>query len=232
MAKIIGNMVIRNEADKWLRPVLERVMGQVDALVITDDCSTDNTVEIAREFTDKIQVMPEPIFSTNEGALRQKSWEFLEDQINIADDWWVLAIDADEMLFETRHRLRDLVNQTRFDVLSIEFYHMWSPTHFRVDKAWRPHGSSRLFRYLPGGHFLDRALACGSEPTYVRQLIMEGKYLASTGLLMKHLSYMTEEGKLSKYQRYSVIDGGAFHANAHIESIVDPDPVLVEWPFE
>jgi hypothetical protein len=173
--------------------------------------------------------MSEPIFATNEGKLRQLSWEFLESHITEGEDWWVLAIDADEMLYETRHKLKDLVAQKRFDVLSIEFYHMWSPTHFRVDKAWRPHGSSRLFRYYPGGKFLDRALACGSEPTYVRQLIMENKYLASTGLLMKHLSYMTDEGKSSKYERYTKIDGGAFHANAHIESIVDQNPVLVEW---
>lgn len=229
MTRIMANMVIRNEADKWLRPVLERVASQVDAICITDDCSDDNTVDIAKEFTPLVQTMSEPIFATNEGKLRQLSWEFLEQHVDATDDWWVLAIDADEMLYETRHRLRDLVAQKRFDVLSIEFYHMWSPTHFRVDKAWRPHPSSRLFRYFPGGSFLDRALACGSEPTYVRQLIMEGKYLGSTGLLMKHLSYMTDEGKSSKYERYTKIDGGAFHANAHIESIIDKDPVLVEW---
>jgi hypothetical protein len=66
----------------------------------------------------------------------------------------------------------------------------------------------------------------------VRDLIREGKYLSSTGLMMKHLSYMNEEGKQSKYERYTKIDGGAYHANAHIESIVDPNPVLVEWSYE
>jgi glycosyltransferase involved in cell wall biosynthesis len=135
MSRIIANMVVRNEADKWLESVLERVMTQVDELCLTDDCSTDNTVEIARKFTDKIQVMSEPIFATNEGALRQKSWDFLEQHVDTNDDWWVLAIDADEMLYETRHSLEELTNQKRFDVLSIEFYHMWSDTHFRVDKA-------------------------------------------------------------------------------------------------
>lgn len=229
---IMANFVVRNEADKWLRPVLERVANQVDAICVTDDCSTDDTVAIAKEFTSNIQVMSEPTFSTNEGKLRQQSWEFLEQHVDAKDDWWVLAIDADEMLYETRHSLQDLTAQKRFDVLSIEFYHMWSPTHFRVDKAWRPHPSSRLFRYYPGGFFLDRALACGSEPTYVRDLIMAGKYLSTTGLIMKHLSYMTEEGKRSKYERYTKIDGGAFHANAHIESIIDQDPVLVEWSYE
>lgn len=229
---IVANFVVRNEAEKWLRPVLERVANQVDMICVTDDCSTDNTVEIAREFTANIQVMPEPTFSTHEGKLRQRSWEFLEQHVDTHDDWWVLAIDADEMLYETRYPLRDLTAQKKFDVLSIEFYHMWSPTHFRIDKAWRPHPSSRLFRYYPGGSFLDRALACGSEPTYVRDLIMEGRYFSTTGLIMKHLSYMTEEGKQSKYDRYTKIDGGAFHANAHIESIIDKDPVLVEWTYE
>ena len=232
MAKLIANMVIRNEADKWLRPVLERVASQVDALCVTDDCSDDDSVSIVKEYTDLVQVMPEATFSTNEGKLRQQSWNFLEQHVSTNDDWWVLAIDADEMLYETKYSLEELIDQRQFDVMSIEFYHMWSETQFRVDKAWRPHCSTRLFRYFPHGKFLDRELACGSEPTYVMDLVMQRRYFQSTGLLMKHLSYMTEEGKRSKYDRYTKIDGGAFHANAHIESIIDPNPVLVDWPLD
>jgi hypothetical protein len=46
---------------------------------------------------------------------------------------------------------------------------------------------------------------------------------------MKHLSYIKDEDKKAKFDRYMKLDGGAFHANNHILSIMDEDPVLVDW---
>ena len=46
---------------------------------------------------------------------------------------------------------------------------------------------------------------------------------------MKHLGYVKDEDKISKHQRYSTLDGGEFHALDHINSIVDPNPVLIDW---
>lgn len=232
MTKIVANMVIKDEADKWLVPVLERVLSQVDLLCVTDDCSSDDSADIAERMGAKVQRMPESTFETHEGRLRQTSWEFLERQITHDEPWWVLAIDADEMLYETLMPLRELIDQDYFDVLAIRFFHMWNETQFRVDKAWVPNNSSRLFRYFEDGVFAQRQLACGSEPTYVTEAIRRGKFFTNTGLSMKHLSYMTDEGKRSKFDRYTKIDGGAFHANDHILSIMDESPVLVDWPFD
>lgn len=232
MTKIVANMVIRNEADKYLKPVLERLASQVDLICVTDDCSDDDSAAIAESYGAKVQVMSTPIFATNEYALRQASWDFLDTQVTNDEPWWVLAIDADEMMYETAHPMRELIEINGFEVISIDFYHMWTPTQFRVDKAWHPHGSSRLFKYYTDGLFKNQALACGSEPMYVQQLIRRGRFLQGSGLVMKHLSYMDEEGKRSKYERYAKIDGGLYHANAHIESIMDPDPVLVDWRWD
>lgn len=228
MVKIVANLIGRNESDKYLRPVLERVAKQVDLITFTDDCSTDDTADIAASYGAKVFRMNEPTFSSNEGKLRQASWEHLERQITPGDEWYVLAIDCDEMLFQTTHTLHDLA-ATNSKVFNIIFFHMWNETQFRYDKAWRPHPSSRFFQYLPGGFFLDRALACGSEPTYVQQLIRQGYYMEDSGLLMKHLSYIKDEDKQAKYDRYAKIDGGAFHANTHLESILDTNPSLADW---
>lgn len=229
MTRLIANMVVRNEADNYLPQVLERLSKQVDVICVTDDCSDDNTAQLAASYGAIVHKMAEPTFASNEGALRQASWEFLESVIGDDHDWFVLAIDADEELYETQYTLRDLAEQSMFDVINIDFYHMWNETQFRIDKAWRPHGSSRMFRYLSNGVFQQRQLACGSEPTYVQTLIKAGKYLPSSGLRMKHLSYIRDEDKKSKFERYMKLDGGAFHANAHILSIMDEDPVLVDW---
>jgi hypothetical protein len=46
---------------------------------------------------------------------------------------------------------------------------------------------------------------------------------------MQHLGYMRDEDKQAKYERYSTIDRGEFHNINHINSIIDPDPVLIGW---
>lgn len=238
MSYVIANMVGRNEADQYLPQVLERLVNQVDHICFTDDCSDDETAELASSFGASVAKMSSPTFSSDEGLLRQTSWINLESTLKSLGvlesepNIFVLAIDCDEELYETRYDLHHLASQSVYDVLSIDFYHMWNKTQFRVDKAWAPHGSSRFFRYLPGGSFAERKLACGSEPTYVQELIRSGKMYRNTGLKMKHLSYIKDEDKLAKYKRYAKIDGGAYHANAHIESILDPAPILIDWIFE
>jgi hypothetical protein len=46
---------------------------------------------------------------------------------------------------------------------------------------------------------------------------------------MQHLGYVDDADKQAKYVRYMTLDGGDFHSKAHIESIIDPNPVLVDW---
>lgn len=235
MPKLIANIVARNEEDKYLTMVLDRLATQVDTIVFTDDCSTDGTVDIARKYTDHIQVLPEPLFAVNEGELRQKSWEFLNSVTSPTVDDWILAIDCDELLYDTQIPLRELINTDQFDVIQIEFFHMWNETCFRTDGGWRPHGSTRLFRWQPNGVFNDRKLACGSEPTYVNFIAnyFRDRVMTYSGLKMKHLSYIKDEDKRDKFDRYTKIDGGAFHANDHINSIIDPPErvSLQEWHF-
>ncbi len=235
---IIANMVVRNEAGAYLPQVLERLQNQVDLITITDDCSDDNTVEVARSF-EKVscQVLDKPMFRENEGMLRQASWKWMENNIYHQNwdpnDVLVLAIDADEELYETGPKLEELATWQQFGVFDVTFFHMWNETHFRVDGGWRPHGSFRCFRYEPHGVFRDRKLACGSEPTYVFEKLHTPQYCRNTGLVMKHLSYIKDEDKKIKHDRYVELDGGAFHAGAHIKSIMDPPEkvALGPWTF-
>lgn len=237
MPRIIANIVARNESANYLIPVLDRLVEQVDEIVFTDDASDDNTAEIAARYTNHIQVMPEPLFATHEGAFRQKSWNFLEDTMRPTTHDWILAIDADELLYEdTPGNLRRITEQTQYEVANIWFHHMWNETHYRNDGGWRSHGSTRLFKYEHGGKFKESALACGSEPTYVawKSWAMPGLFLLDSGLRMKHLSYIKDEDKQIKYERYTRLDGGAFHAGSHIQSIVDPIErvALEEWTWK
>lgn len=225
---LIAQMVGRNEANRHLKEVLSHLTKIVDHVVFTDDCSTDNTKEMAQEFGCFTYQTSENLFSVDEGRLRSFAWSNLENHASSGD--WILAIDCDEKLFGTGPSLDTLMDQDQYDVLAIEFYHMWDETHYRVDKLWKPNISSRMFRYENNGVFRDSKLACGSEPTYVQRMIGQGRFNRKTGLKMQHLGYIRDEDKQAKYKRYMTIDGGKFHQNNHILSIIDPEPILVEWP--
>lgn len=229
MARLIANMVGKNEGSRFLPEVLERLSKQVDFIVFTDDASTDDTAEIAHSYGAYVYKSDESLFAVHEGQLRNQAWQNLSIHASLGD--WILAIDCDEMMYETTYKLEDLLRSPKWGVMNITFYHMWNPTHYRVDKLWKPTPSSRLFRYVPNGSIRDRKLACGAEPSYVVDLMRAGKYFADSGLVMKHLGYVKDEDKQMKYERYTQLDGGAFHAGDHIKSIIDPNPTLVEWTF-
>lgn len=229
--KLVAQMVGFNESGRFLDRVLTHLNTIADEIVFTDDCSTDDTREIAAKHGAHVYKMDEPTFTTNEGKLRTTAWNNLENHTKPGD--WVLAIDCDEELWSSRPNMdiRDLMRQDDFDIINIRFYHMWNETHYRNDKLWTPNNSTRMFRFFYGGTFQDRKLACGSEPTYVQTLARRGRYMADSGLIMKHLGYIRDEDKRAKYDRYMALDHGDFHQLSHIESIIDPDPTLIEWEY-
>jgi glycosyltransferase involved in cell wall biosynthesis len=224
---IIAQMVGKNESNRFLEPVLQRLSTQVDKIIFTDDCSDDNTAEIASKYAEVFKT-DKTLFTENEGNLRSNAWRNLEKFAKEGD--WVVAIDCDEMLYQDRDLdLKHVLDQSPYDVVNVRFYHMWNETQYRVDKLWAPNNSSRIFRYRDHGTFFDKKLACGSEPTYVVEWVRQRNYFLHSGLMMQHLGYVRDEDKVSKYNRYISIDKGEFHNLQHIESIMDTNFVLVNW---
>jgi glycosyltransferase involved in cell wall biosynthesis len=224
---IIAQIVGKNESNRFLEPVLQRLSTQVDKIIFTDDCSDDNTAEIASKYAEVFKT-DKTLFTENEGNLRSNAWHNLEKFAKEGD--WVVAIDCDEMLYQDRDLdLKHVLDQSPYDVVNVRFYHMWNETQYRVDKLWAPNNSSRIFRYRDHGTFFDKKLACGSEPTYVVEWVRQRNYFLHSGLMMQHLGYARDEDKVSKYNRYISIDKGEFHNLQHIESIMDTNFVLVNW---
>lgn len=227
---IIAQMVGKNEANRFLEPVLQRLCEQVDKIVFTDDCSDDNTAEIAAKYAEVFST-EKTLFTENEGNLRSNAWKNLENFAKEGD--WIVAIDCDEMLYHTGNQeIRSILNQSPFDVVNVRFYHMWNEHQYRVDKFWAPNNSSRIFRFKNNGSFSDKKLACGSEPTYVLDWIRTKNYWLHSDLVMQHLGYIKDEDKKIKYERYMLLDQGEFHNITHIKSIMDDNPVLINWRVE
>lgn len=224
--KLIAQMVGKNESQRFLVPVVSRLRTIVDEIVFTDDASTDETPDIMRAAGAHVKVLDEPLFTTDEGLLRATAWSHLENYAEEGD--WILAIDCDEMFYGAEN-LPFYFNQSDYDVLGVTFYHMWNNKQYRVDKLWGPTVSSRLFRYKEGGQFLDRKLACGSEPTYVQEAIRARRFLPQTPFRMKHLGYILDYDKVAKHERYMELDQGRYHNLDHLNSIIDTQPTLIDW---
>lgn len=80
-------MIARNEED-YIRSALSSVKSFVDEVIVVDTGSKDKTVEIAKEFTDKIyECLWEDDFS--------KARNF---SLSKASEEWILVLDADEVI--------------------------------------------------------------------------------------------------------------------------------------
>ena len=106
-------MIVKNE-EKLLEQCLESVKDVVNEIIIVDTGSTDNTIEIAKRYTNKVYFHE---WQNNFSEARNHSLQY-------ATDDWILIIDADEKLEKDdvpilRHALkRNEYNSIFFSVLS------------------------------------------------------------------------------------------------------------------
>src|SRR4051794_16330273 len=87
--------------ERNVRKCLESVGGLYDDLYVVDSGSTDRTVEICREFTDKIHY--------HRFIDSRSQWEWALESLPIENEW-ILPIDADHVFSpELNQQLRDMV---------------------------------------------------------------------------------------------------------------------------
>lgn len=111
--KISVSMIVKNESS-CLRECLESVKD-ADEIVIVDTGSEDNTIDIAKEYTDKVY--------SGEKYLWRDDFAFSRNQsLELCTNEWILIIDADEVLEEGGiNKIRGLIkegNAFYFDTVS------------------------------------------------------------------------------------------------------------------
>ncbi len=93
-------IIAQDEADR-IEPCLQSVAGWADEIIVLDSGSSDDTVEIARRYTDKVFETDWPGY----GPQKQRALEK-------ATCDWVLSIDADERVTpELRHDIDTVLNE-------------------------------------------------------------------------------------------------------------------------
>lgn len=227
--KLTLSMIVRNEAGRYLQKVLAHARQYIDAAVIIDDASKDNTAEICQEVLKGIPLTlirrKRSGFAT-EYKLRQKQWR---ETVKTNPDW-ILALDADEM-FEDKiiPEISKMLNQTEFDVFSFRLYDFWDEYRYREDRWWQAHLFYRplLVRYVPGFPYRwkETPQHCGRLPCNITEL-----NCAISPLRVKHFGWAKPKDREFKYKRYLKLDPhGEFGIPEQYKSIMDPNPNLVRW---
>lgn len=183
MKRISVTIIAWNEEER-LRACLESI-AWADEIIVIDAESTDKTVQVAREFTDKIWVRPWPGFAAQKNyALEQATGD------------WILSLDADERVTpELQERIHQITRADRpADGYSLPRRNMfWG--------AWVRHGGLypdyqlRLFR-RGAGQFVDNAVH--------ESVVVTGRVERVVEPLLHH-SYRGLDDFVTRSNRYSTL---------------------------
>ncbi len=148
--KIAVSMIVKNESS-CLETCLKSIQG-VDEIVIVDTGSEDNTVEIAKQYTDKV-------YSGEEYKWRDSFQHSRNQSLNLVskDMDYILFIDADEELEPNGIRkIRDLLSKIPREINVINVY-------CKDKKAGQIHKSVRLIKNNEGIYW------CGDIHNYLSE---------------------------------------------------------------
>jgi hypothetical protein len=228
--KLIASAIVHNEADRYLEPWLSHLLTFCDEVRLLDDYSTDATWDVAAEFDDvHIERNDGPPFFEDESVARNRllAWTIS------GQPTYVLSIDADEFVGDTV-ALRGSVTVNQAPVYSLWMREVWKVdgdrVGLRVDGQWGDRRCPILWRAPDrlvgsGWRIPRKKLACGREPQRVR-----GQRGFDTGVGVYHFGWTRVAERQARADRYYEHDGGRFHANAHLQSLLDPDEdVTLDW---
>lgn len=217
--RILANMVVRNEADRYLYSCLQQLTVQVDGVAVYDDGSTDDTPLVASDLGALVATQKDSslAFSINESAARQAAWDWMEESLLPEDGDWILLIDADEYLDERPGELRSVAEDTDADGVIMPIHEVFGVSTdgcplVRTDGLWNTISGLRFVRWRPGGHIPEKSLACGSAPSYALHSMLSVERPA-----ILHYGYVKPEDRHSKYERYAGREG---HNPEHVRSIL------------
>ena len=237
---LVASLIVKNELGRYLQANIGHLREFCDTIVVVDDGSTDRTGEWLDDHADdQIKVHhidPEDgFFAGHEGRRRN---QLLKHTLNELPDF-VLCIDGDEFIADGA-MLREFCETTPHLVGSLVMEEVWKAANggleLRMDGGWRPHAIPCLWSGKLSGRrgralrIPDRALACGREPEEVRRLAGRAK---PTGTTIMHFGWTCETCRQERYDRYVTADGGKFHRNSHLDSIMweDAKVTLNETPW-
>jgi glycosyltransferase involved in cell wall biosynthesis len=188
----ISAVIIASNEEKSLEGTLKSIAGVVEEIVVVDCFSTDNTVKIAKKYTDHVV---------------QRAWTNFADQKNFANSKaahsWILSLDADERVSPELGEELSEIKKTEpvyaaFFIPRQAFYLGRWIRH----SGWYPDPKLRLFRK-------DRARW---EGEYVHErLVVDGKIGKLKGSI-HHFTYQNIAEHLARINKFSDLGAQKLYA--------------------
>lgn len=183
MQNKISVIIITGNEEKNIKDCLKSV-SWADEIIVVDSESKDKTVEIAKEFTDKV------VIHKWEGYAAQKSYA-----LNLASNEWVLSLDADERVMP---ELAEEIMTMKFN--DSDAYKIHRENYFLGKKikycGWGNDYQLRLFRKSKT-KLTDRLVHEG--------FVVEGN-ISTLKNSMKHYSYENLKEGFAKINEYSSLE--------------------------
>ncbi len=133
MEKLSVTIITLNE-EKRIRDALESVKW-ADEIIVVDSGSTDKTVDICKEYTDKVFFNPWP------GHVAQKNVA-----VDKASHLWILSIDADERITpKLAGEIQKVLHNPKADAYKMP-RHVYYLGQWINHSGWYPDNKVRLFR--------------------------------------------------------------------------------------
>jgi|TARA_B100000315_G_scaffold259901_1_gene317963 hypothetical protein len=210
--KIIGFVKSFNEAKNGnLERCLKHLSEFCDDIVICDDSSRDNSVQIARKYTNNIIIMP-----NNFKKELQHKQKLLELTLSLNPDW-IVWLDPDET-FERAGELGGIRSLCEYgdkrgiDSFSFLYHNLWKARdHYRVDERWWTNWQPKLWKNTGNLKFeSEEGLHLKQSPS---GLINDKR----TDIKIIHYGFSTSDFVKKKYETYKSLG----QSGRYLDRIID-----------
>lgn len=217
--RLVTALLVKNEADKYLEPVLRRCAEFSDEILMLDDGSTDGSVEMARRLGCGVRRRGETGMWGNEAPARAELWDW---GAKVAGDGWLLICDADMLLVGDP---RPLMLTTQCNAWAWPLFDCWNDLrYFRMDGYWKGHEFPRPWLFRPSALtdpplWPARGIHTGHAP---QNFPLRACPIYDYGVYWMHLAYIRPADRKRKHEQYlaQAHQLSAFE-RAHAESVAD-----------
>ncbi len=231
--KLVASMPIHNEFGRYLQRAVEHALTYCDEVRVLDNGSDDGGADwLEAQERVVVQRLEGPGWSQDgghEGKVRQA----LLEHTLAGEPTHVLALDADELVPRGAELRKAIKGRPDRPVWALRVVEAWSedPWLIRVDGGWRPRHAPVVYR-VPSSRdedwrMRDVRLACPREPVAVGDLYRRAGRRAQLPIDLVHLGWANPAERETRAARYFEHDGGKFHRNEHLESILWTDDRLL-----
>ncbi len=191
-------MLVKNEAGRYLRRIIENTLMFASQIAVLDDHSTDNSIKICQEYAPRVVVKKaRNTWFEGVGILRLELFNFA---LTLSPDW-VITVDADTLYEETiRREVFKIMYQDKYQWAGFKVYHMWDSEEFYRNDAYSDCTVYHPRMFKVKGKY-DYAWHMKKNHPQCVPLDMQRKPGYKAGTIIKHLGYMTSQDRQKKYER-------------------------------